>query len=152
MTSHATDVLVTELYPSLCNPMEHSPPGSSVLGILQARITGGTDKDAQKSCLEGLQRKCPRIRVPPCLEALQTPSFFSSCLHSLLLPPPLLASTCVIWWNFNSCLLLRSLIHAQQSALWFSFCSLVPKREKKLWDKLFPDAPPNSETRCSTKQ
>ena len=77
---------------------------------------------------------------------------FSSCLHSLLLPPPLLASTCVIWWNFNSCLLLRSLIHAQQSALWFSFCSLVPKREKKLWDKLFPDAPPNSETRCSTKQ
>ena len=41
VTSHATDVLVTELCPSLCNPMDHSPPGSSVLGILQTRITGG---------------------------------------------------------------------------------------------------------------
>ena len=38
VTSHATDVLVTELCPSLCNPMDHSPPGSSVHGILQARI------------------------------------------------------------------------------------------------------------------
>ena len=24
--------------PTLCNPMDHSPPGSSVYGILQARI------------------------------------------------------------------------------------------------------------------
>ena len=24
--------------PTLCNPMDHSPPGSSVRGILQARI------------------------------------------------------------------------------------------------------------------
>ena len=27
-----------QLYPTLCNPMDHSPPGSSVHGISQARI------------------------------------------------------------------------------------------------------------------
>ena len=31
-------VLVTELCPTLCDPMDCSPPGSSVHGILQARI------------------------------------------------------------------------------------------------------------------
>ena len=30
-------VLVAQLYPTLCNPMAYSPPGSSVRGILQAR-------------------------------------------------------------------------------------------------------------------
>ena len=30
--------LVTESCPTLCDPMNHSPPGSSVHGILQARI------------------------------------------------------------------------------------------------------------------
>ena len=31
-------VLVTQLYLTLCDPMDCSPPGSSVHGILQARI------------------------------------------------------------------------------------------------------------------
>ena len=31
-------VLVTQSCPTLCNPMDCSPPGSSVHGILQARI------------------------------------------------------------------------------------------------------------------
>ena len=31
-------VLVTHSCPTLCNPMDCSPPGSSVHGILQARI------------------------------------------------------------------------------------------------------------------
>ena len=31
-------VLVNQLCPTLCNPMDCSPPGSSVYGILQARI------------------------------------------------------------------------------------------------------------------
>ncbi|CAI9168991.1 unnamed protein product [Rangifer tarandus platyrhynchus] len=31
-------VLVTQTCPTLCNPMDCSPPGSSVHGILQARI------------------------------------------------------------------------------------------------------------------
>ena len=29
---------VAQSYPTLCHPMDCSPPGSSVLGILQARI------------------------------------------------------------------------------------------------------------------
>ena len=32
------DCLVTQSCPILCNPMDCSPPGSSVHGILQARI------------------------------------------------------------------------------------------------------------------
>ena len=31
-------VLITQLCPTLCNPMDYSPTGSSVHGILQARI------------------------------------------------------------------------------------------------------------------
>ena len=31
-------VLVAQVCPTLCNPMHGSPPGSSVHGILQARI------------------------------------------------------------------------------------------------------------------
>ena len=31
-------VLVTQSCPTLCNPMDCSPPGSSVHGVLQARI------------------------------------------------------------------------------------------------------------------
>ena len=31
-------VLVAQLYPTLCNPMHCSPPGSSLHGILQAKI------------------------------------------------------------------------------------------------------------------
>ena len=33
-------VLVTQLCPTLCDPMDSRPPGSSVCGILQARILG----------------------------------------------------------------------------------------------------------------
>ena len=33
-------VLVAQLHPTLCDPMEYNPPGSSVHGILQARVLG----------------------------------------------------------------------------------------------------------------
>ena len=36
--ARAQGVLVTQLCPTLCHPMDCSPPGSSVHGILQARI------------------------------------------------------------------------------------------------------------------
>ena len=32
------EVLVAQLYPTLCDPMNCSPPGSSVHGVFQARI------------------------------------------------------------------------------------------------------------------
>ena len=38
VTSHMVILLVTQSCPTLCNPMDCSPPGSSVHGILQARI------------------------------------------------------------------------------------------------------------------
>ena len=38
MTCRKSSVLVTQSCPTLCNPMNCSPPGSSVHGILQARI------------------------------------------------------------------------------------------------------------------
>ena len=31
-------MLVTQSRPTLCNPINHSPPGSSVHGVFQARI------------------------------------------------------------------------------------------------------------------
>ena len=31
-------IVVAQSYPTLCNPMDCSPPGSSIAGILQARI------------------------------------------------------------------------------------------------------------------
>ena len=37
MTTPTTS-LVVQLYPTLCNPMDCSPPGSSAHGILQARV------------------------------------------------------------------------------------------------------------------
>ena len=36
--SNKVEVLVTKSYPTLCNPMDYSLPGSSVHGILQARL------------------------------------------------------------------------------------------------------------------
>ena len=36
--SRPTERLITQLGPTLCNPMDYSPPGSSVCGVLQARI------------------------------------------------------------------------------------------------------------------
>ena len=35
---HACCVLVTQLCPTVCDPLDCSPPGSSVYGVLQARI------------------------------------------------------------------------------------------------------------------
>ena len=36
--SRLTERLITQVGPTLCNPMDYSPPGSSVCGVLQARI------------------------------------------------------------------------------------------------------------------
>ena len=38
MSLYSIKVLVAQLCPTLCNPMDYSPPGSSVLGIFQAEI------------------------------------------------------------------------------------------------------------------
>ena len=38
--TYAVLCLVAQSYPTLCDPVNYSPPGSSVHGILQARILG----------------------------------------------------------------------------------------------------------------
>ena len=43
-------VLVTQPCPTLGNPMDCSPPGCSVYGILQARILEWVNRDLQGSC------------------------------------------------------------------------------------------------------
>ena len=51
-------VLVFQPHPALCNPMDCSPPGSSVHGILQARIQEWvaifSSRDLPKSGIESL--------------------------------------------------------------------------------------------------
>ena len=66
--------LVTKLSPTLFNPMDYSPPGSSVHGIFQARI------------LEWVAISCSRGSSPP---RHQTPSLASPALALGSLPPPL---------------------------------------------------------------
>ena len=48
-------VLVTQSCPTLCNPMDCSPPGSSVHGILQARIL---EWAAISFCIIGRSTSC----------------------------------------------------------------------------------------------
>ena len=38
LLSRESTVLITQSCPTLCDPMDYSPPGSSVHGILQARV------------------------------------------------------------------------------------------------------------------
>ena len=56
-------VLVAQLCPTLCNPMDCNPPGSSAHGVVQARI------------LEGVAIPLPRIK-------LESPTFQANSLPS----------------------------------------------------------------------
>ena len=57
-------VLVTQLGPTLCDPIECSPPGSSVHGILQGRILEWVAISSSR----GSSRPRDRTKVP-CIEA-----------------------------------------------------------------------------------
>ena len=48
--SEKLKVLVTQLCPTLCDPMDCSPPGSSVHGILQARVTEWVAISFSRAC------------------------------------------------------------------------------------------------------
>ena len=60
-------VLVAQLCPTLCDPMDCSPPGSSVHGLLQARILGV----GSHSLLQG---NLPDTGIKPGSSALQADS------------------------------------------------------------------------------
>ena len=67
--------LVTQLCPALCNPMDYSPPGTSVHGILHARILEWV------ALLQGISPTQDRTQV--------------SCIAEDSLPAELPGKTCV---------------------------------------------------------
>ena len=68
ITLFAVLCLVTHSCPTLCNPMDYSPPGSSVHGILQARILEWV---AMPSSMESSQGR-DRIQVSGIAERFST--------------------------------------------------------------------------------
>ena len=95
MKPEKVKVLVTELCPTLCIPMDYTPPGSSVHGILQARI-------------RGLPFPSPRDLPNPGIKC-RSPALQSDSLPSEL-PEKLDSSTCVTS-VFPT--ILRSRLHSQ---------------------------------------
>ena len=58
-------MLVTQLSPTLCDPMDCSPPGYSIHGILQARILAAAAAAATKSLQSCLTLCDPIDGSPP---------------------------------------------------------------------------------------
>ena len=54
VTKRERKVLVTQSCPTYCNPVDCSPPGSSVHGILQARILEHRHTDVQNRLLDSV--------------------------------------------------------------------------------------------------
>ena len=97
--AHTRTRLVTQLCPALCNNMDCSPPGSSVLGILQARIlewvampsSRGSSQSRDRtgvcciSCIGRRHERCgfdPQIGKMPWRRAWQsTPVFLPAESH-----------------------------------------------------------------------
>ena len=61
--------LVAQSYQTLCNPVDCSPPGSSVMGILQARILEWVTMPSSRGCSQPVIK--PRFSV---LQADSLPS------------------------------------------------------------------------------
>ena len=64
------------LCPSLCDPMDCSPPGSSVHGILQARVLEWVAMPSSRGS------SCPRDRTASLTSPALAGRFFSTCHHS----------------------------------------------------------------------
>ena len=101
-----TKVLVSQLCPTLCNPMDCSLPGSSVHGILQARILG------YHSLLQGI---FPTKGLNPGLLHCRQILYHLSHQGSLLVMKALRTYSLT---NFH--------IYAQQCLLYLSCCTLHP--------------------------
>ena len=77
--------LVTQLYPTLCNPVDYSPPGSSVHGIFQARILEWVAIPFSKGS------SWPRDQT-------RSPALLADSLAS---EPPEKASLCSTWCKYS---------------------------------------------------
>ena len=85
-----------QLYPTLCNPMDCSPPGSSVRGIPQARILEWVAMPSS--------RDLPNAGIEPCLLCL--PHWQAGSLSPVPPGKPLWACLCVHAKLLQSCLTL----------------------------------------------
>ena len=56
-------VLVAQLCPTLCNPMDCSPPGSFVHRILQARILEWVANSSSKGPSQGIEPVSPALQA-----------------------------------------------------------------------------------------
>ena len=64
MNPRLTIALVTQSRPTLCDPMDCSPPGSSVHGVLQARILEWAAVPFSRgSSNPGIESRCPTLQV-----------------------------------------------------------------------------------------
>ena len=61
--------------PTLCDPIDGSPPGSSVLGILQARILGWVAISFSNACMHAKLLQLCRLCATPWTAAHQAPRF-----------------------------------------------------------------------------
>ena len=81
-------VLVTQSCLTLCNPMGCSPPGSSVHGILQARILEWVAKPFSRDLPDpGVKLTCPTLQVDSLLLSHQGNPLSFLCLPRYLEAP-----------------------------------------------------------------
>ena len=77
--THCGSVLVAQSCPTLCDPMNYSPPGSSVHGILQARVLEWVATPSSRASSQ------PRDRTgSPSLQADSLPSESPGNIYTLL--------------------------------------------------------------------
>ena len=59
------NVLVAQSCPTLCNPMDYSPPGSSIHGVFQARYWSGLSLSSPKLVTESCLTLCDPMDCSP---------------------------------------------------------------------------------------
>ena len=72
-------MLVTRSYPALCDPVDSGPPGSSVRGILQARILEWVAMPFSDLPDPGIELESPTLQILYRLSHQGSPEFVSSC-------------------------------------------------------------------------
>ena len=75
-----------QLYPTLCDPIDGSPPGSAVPGILQARTlewVAISFSNAWKWKVKGKSLSCVQLSATPWTAAYQAPPSYIICIPNL---------------------------------------------------------------------
>ena len=107
-----------QLCPTLCNPIDGSPPGSPVPGILQARTlecVAISFSNAWKWKVKGKSVSRVRLLATPWTAAYQAPPSLGFSRQEywsgMPLPYPLVAKSCATHWNPMDCSSPGSSVH-----------------------------------------